>query len=743
LKDCDDTSRDVLDRLAALAGIEDGWVDFFGTYRPASPETKKAFLAAMGLAVRSEDEIAASLAELASRPWRSWHDPVRVAKVTDGPPEITLTFPVSRDLEHIDWTVIEERGAVHVGELRPVELPQTGEREVDGELRRRRSFRLPISLPPGIHKLKLEATDKTRTAMTLIVTPATAYLPPVLAKGGRLWGYATQLYALRRQGNWGVGDFTDLAELTAGAAGDGAAAVGVNPLHALFTSRPERFSPYSPSSRLFLNTAYIDVEAVPDFGESAEAQALFAAPTFQETLAAARGTDLVDYAAIGPLKLAVLEACWTSFKARHLGRQESPRAASFWAFHKDGGRKAERFVAFEALQESILRGNPDKSYWRHWPEPYQNPDSPAVAAFVLTNRDRVEFHWYLQWLADDQLKQAHAAGLKAGMAIGIYRDLAVGIAGDGAEAWANQHLLCLGVSVGAPPDPLNLAGQDWGLVPFNPLALREAAYLPFLDVLEANMTHAGAMRLDHAMCLQRLYWVPSGVKADQGAYVRYPVDDLFGLVALASQRKKCVIIGEDLGVVPDGFRQRLDESGILGYRLAVFEKDHDRMKAPAVFPAQALVGFGTHDLPSLAGWWNGIDIAERTRLDLYPDPAMGPREVEERAEDRARLVRGLSEDGLLAEDFPTTPDLKPAQMDALAAAIYDELARTPSMLLMVQFEDVLGLSIQMNLPGTTDQHPNWRLRYPFALSKMLADDRLTGTAKRLTVARERGSAEVE
>ncbi len=725
---------DALHRLAELAGIEEGWWDFFGRYRQVPAETKQAFLAAMGFAVATEEEIAASLEEFETRPWRRWLEPVLVSVEKNGPPEVVVTVPQPCEDDLVAWTVEEECGTVHRGKWCARDLPVVAERDVGGLRHRRHVFRLPGTPMWGVHRLRLAMPDGTGQEMTLIVVPARAYLPDFIDDGGRLWGYATQLYALRSERNWGVGDFTDLAELGRHAARHGAAAVGVNPLHALFANRPERFSPYSPSSRVTLNVAYIDVEAVPDFRDSLEARRLFGSPGFQARLAVARNAELVHYDEVGKLKFVVLEACWKSFSANHLEQAESERGAAFRQFQREGGRLAERFATFEALQEFFLRQNAVDGYWRNWPKQYQDPDGAAVAAFAQANRRRVEFFWYLQWLANIQLATAQEACSNAGMPVGIYRDLGVGIADDGAEAWANQSLLCLGVSVGAPPDPLNLAGQDWGLAPFNPLALREAAYQPFLQVLEANMDHAGAMRLDHAMSLQRLYWVPRGARADQGAYVRYPVEEMFALVVLASARRRCLVIGEDLGTVPDGFRQRMEAAGLLGYRLMVFEKDGDRMKRPAELTEHALVAFGTHDLPSLAGWWQGMDVGLRRRLELYPDPAMGEREAAERAEDRRRLVAALAAEGLLAEDFSDGPDLDAARLSRLAVAIHAYLGRSPAKLLMAQFEDALGLALQMNLPGTTDQHPNWRSRYPMPLAEMLGDRRVQAVAE---VLRER------
>jgi 4-alpha-glucanotransferase len=729
-----------LDHLAEMAGIEAGWWDFFGHYRSLSDDTKRAFLAAMGFAVADEGEVAASIASLEEAPWRHWLEPVTVLREGSSPLELTVTVPEPHEHDCVGWALEEEDGGVRHGQFRPSELPLVDERSVDGILRRRHRLSLPGPLPLGFHTIRLTMPDGLDESAALILGPHRVYAPTSMDGDGRLWGYATQLYALRSDRNWGIGDFSDLAALGRRAAAQGAATIGLNPLHALFANQPERFSPYSPSSRLFLDIAYLDVEAVPDFADSEEARRLVASPAFQARLAAVRKAPLIDYPEVGALKMAVLACCWKSFAAHHLAdagtAAPTPRGQAFREFQRISGHKAERFAIFDALQSAFLEEG--KGYWRHWPAEYQDPEAPAVVAFALANRSRVEFFWYLQWLAEQQLAHAHEGCREAGMAVGIYRDLGVGIAEDGAEAWANRGLLCLGVSVGAPPDPLNLGGQDWGLVPFNPIALRQAAYKPFRAVLEANMTQAGALRLDHAMSLQRLYWVPRGARADEGGYVRYPMDDLFTVTALVSQRQRCLVIGEDLGTVPDGFRQRLEDRGMLGYRLLVFEQTDGRFKRPDEITAPALVSFGTHDLPSLAGWWKGIDIEARRLLSLYPDPSMGPREEEGRAEDRRRAVAALAGQGLLDPAFPTHPELSTEQLRQLALALYAYAGRSPAKLLMVQFEDVLGLCMQMNLPGTVDQHANWRYRYPMGIDAMLADTGLAAVAALLADRRGKG-----
>ena len=726
------TGTDALDRLANLAGIEDGWWDFFGTWRPVSAATKRAFLSAMGFAVHDDGAIAAALHELDTRPWRRWLEPVAVLDA-GGAAAVSLTIPAARDHETLAWELTEELGAVHSGRFQVDTLPWQEERWLDGVLVKRWRLVLPALPPLGYHRLRVVAPDGAEAAMVVAVAPDRAHLPEAMAEGRKAWGIATQLYALRSAEDWGVGTYRALEKLAAGAAALGAATIGINPLHALFAGQPDRFSPYAPSSRRCVNVAAIDVEAIPEYREARRLARKIAAPGFQAALSRVRSAKLVDYPDVAHLSRPVLEDLYQVFRDTHLAANDE-RAQAFRRFQQAGGRTARLFCTFEALHERFLAEG--KGYWRQWPEEYRHPAAPAVARFAADKAERVEFHWWLQFVAEEQLAAAHRAG-QSGGGIGLYRDLGVGIAGDGAEAWAEQDCLALGVSVGAPPDPLALKGQDWGLVPFNPIALREAAYAPFIGVMAANMRHAGALRLDHAMALQRLYWVPPGASADQGAYVRYPVDDLFRLVALESRRNRCLVIGEDLGTVPEGFRERMERMGIFAYRVMVFEKDErQEFRPPEHFTEQALAIFATHDLPSLRGWWNGIDIDRREALNLYPRPGMAEEERQARSHDRGALVPALIRHGLLPQGFNAAPPLDDAHTEALAAAAHAYLNRSRARLTMVQIEDVLGLETQMNLPGTTTEHPNWRRRFPVEVEDLLADPRLTRLAA--AFAAERG-----
>jgi len=715
------TGISALDRLANLAGIEDGWWDFFGQWRVVPPETKRVFLAAMGFPAADESEVEASLSALENRPWQRRIGPVRVVEEGSGAPSIAVTLPVAADGQLFSWRLEEELGIVHSGSFRPADLGDGEVRSVDGVVLCRRFLVLPALPPSGYHRLVLIGPEGARAEQSLIVTPPRAYVPPVLARAPGAWGIATQIYALRSPRDWGLGGYESLAELAEGAAKLGASCIGVNPLHALFPSQPERFSPYAPSSRMFLNTAYIDIESIPEFATCREARRLFAAPAFQAMLGRAREPGLVDYEAAARLARPILEALFRAF------RQSDDRAA-FEAFRQAGGVRAHQFALFEALHETMIAaGTP---YWRTWPEDLRRPGAAGVVRFAAEHEERIEFYHWLQFVADRQLERAHRAGIDAGAAIGLYRDLAVGIAGDGGESWLEQDSLALGVSVGAPPDPLALKGQDWGLLPFNPLALPERAYAPFIAVMRANMRHAGALRLDHAMALQRLYWVPPGLPADQGAYVRYPVEDLFRLVALESRRNRCLVIGEDLGTVPDGFRERMVRTGIFAYRVMVFEKESaDRFRPSDRFDEQALAIFATHDLPSARAWWSGHDIDRREALDLYPRPGQADEEREQRTHDRVALVGTLAGEGVLSADFPIAGDLPDDRAVELAAAAHAFLGRSRSRLAMVQIEDVLGLDLQMNLPGTTTEHPNWRHRYPHDTAEILADEHIRSLAR--------------
>ena len=384
--------------------------------------------------------------------------------------------------------------------------------------------------------------------------------------------------------------------------------------------------------------------------------------------------------------------------------------------------------------------------WRQWPESLRTPDAPAVREFANDNAARVDFHAWLQWIAARQLDAVAERARTAGLSVGLYRDLAVGISAGGGDAWGDRALFASGIHVGAPPDDFSANGQDWGLPPLDPRALAEAGYAPFAQILRANMHAAGAIRIDHVMGLARLFWIPAGESPATGAYVGYPLEDMLAVVALESRRARCIVIGEDLGTVPEGFREALAAAGVLSYRLMYFEKHYDgdqSFRAPDAYPPQSLVGADTHDLPTLRGFWGNVDLDLRRDLDLFPEPDMHGRQSWERGEDRARLLAAMAREGVLPDDVsPDAPD-DVVMDEALVRAVHRFLARTRSRLLLANVEDLLGQVEQMNLPGTDrDVYPNWRRRLPVALEDWSDHAPLVETARAMGEERDRrrGSA---
>lgn len=698
----------VLDRLADMAGIEAGWWDFFGQWRAVPDETKRHFLKSMGLPAASDDEARASLLRLEERPWRRGTPATHVVRQHWTPlPAIPVAFPENAGRGR--WRVLEENGNIRTGEFNAPELPAFEERWIDGKRFVRRWLPCPEGLPAGYHKLSVELGHGMATETSLIVSPPAAYVPPSLHNGGRVWGVSAQLYGLREEKGegFGIGDFTALSEMVESVATLGGGIVGLNPLHARFLCQPNRISPYSPSSRLFLDAIYIDPKSEPEYEAIHKSGG-----KDEERRRKAEEAQMIDYPETASMKFPLLEEMFKKFQRNHLGKHPSNRGQDFLSFVEESGTDLERFARFQALLEHFQAQSPEMSWWRKWPEAYRSPTSPDVRNFAQEHAERIRYFQYLEYLANGQLGTAAEKAKARGMAVGLYRDLGVGIPGDGGEAWSLQDALALGIGVGAPPDPLNLKGQDWGLAPFNPIALDELGYAPFAHVLRANMRHAGAMRLDHAMSLVRLYWVPEGNDADQGAYVRMPAEPLFAVLALESQRAKCLVIGEDLGTVPDGFRERLRSEGLFAYRLLPFERRHDgQFKRPHEIDQQALVTAGTHDLAPLAGWWKGRDLDWRERLNLYPKPETAGHERQARETDRQRLIWALSEKGEIDPFFPVNGALNAQQAESLCQSVHRYLCDSPTQIMLVQIEDLMLQEEPMNLPGTVDEHPNWRRRY--------------------------------
>lgn len=720
------TSIQPFDRLCDLYGIASEYTDQLQRQVVVTRKTRLALLRAMSVNVSSTADALRALEEHEDHAWRRVLPPVQVVREDTQPIPILLTLPAAHSRRQYQWTLTPENGERLQERFPPDRLAATDSRTIAGDAWVRYRIDLPHSPATGYHGFTLgEENGPVLASMSLVVAPGTCYQPAALSGDGRVWGPALQLYALRSRRNWGIGDYTDLKNAVEFCARSGAAILGVNPLHALYPSHPGHVSPYSPSSRLFLNSLYLDMEAMADFAECSAARNRVAAPGFQERLVALRAAALVDYAGVASAKLDILDLLYRHFREQHLAHDTS-RARQFRAFQSNGGDALRHQALFDALQEHFHGRDPSLRGWPTWPAAYQDPASAVVLEFNSSHQQRVEFFQYLQWQAEQQLQAVGERSLQLGLGVGLYQDLAISVDPGGAEAWANQALYAREASIGSPADELATRGQDWGLPPMIPERLTDAAYRPFIATLRANMHHAGALRIDHVMGLMRLFCIPAGASAKEGTYVSYPFDDLLGILALESQRNQCMVIGEDLGNVPQEVREKLGPLGVLSYRLLYFERGPDGgFRRPADYPRNAVVAVGTHDLPTLSGFWQGRDLDVRTKLGLFPSMAYRAQQVVNRSQDRAWLLTALETEGLLPPDASVHPISMPTMSLAMAQAVHVYLARTPAKVMVVQGEDLLDQAEQVNLPVTTDAYPNWQHKLPLDLEDWTEDERVT------------------
>jgi len=540
-----------------------------------------------------------------------------------------------------------------------------------------RNIAWPVDLPMGVYRLRLTDASAAIEDVPLIAAPERAF-------GGdfdRCWLLAVQLYSVASARNWGIGDFTDLAGLIELAHHLGADGVGLNPLHALFDDRPGDCSPYSPNSRLFLNALYVDPEEIPEFRLDAATR---------DALAQTRAGDVVDYVAVAALKWRALRSAFDAFRRdATVGRRRD-----FEQFCADRAPSLARFACFEVLRHKF------KQPWWEWPEPWRQPDDAGCAELRKgAEAVEIEFVEFLQWTADRQLAAARNRADRLGMKVGLYLDVAVGVQSDGFDAWNEQTAISRLLGVGAPPDPLNTAGQAWGLAGFNATGLELKSFEPYREMLRAAMRHAGAIRLDHVLGLKRLYLVPQGFSAADGVYVQMPFEALLAATAQESAANRCVVIGEDLGTVPEGFREQIADWGIWSYLVMMFEREDDGpFKGIDRYMSNALVTFNTHDLSTYAGWRSFGDLKTKRALGIDPGES-----DDARWHALAMLDEVLRRHGIVRNDLPS---------------VVNFLARTKSRMLAVALEDLLGVVDQPNIPGTVNEHLNWRRRLPVPLEQV-------------------------
>jgi 4-alpha-glucanotransferase len=696
--------------LAARYGIEESFCDARGTVQMTTPATRQALLAAMGVSANTEEAALAALDALDREEWLRPLPAVHVAFET-APVTMPITYPAGTGT--LTWRLFLEGGAEKCGEVRFEGLQLLRRRDIDDKSYEQRALLLEIQIPCGYHRLALMPGD---AESTLIATPGKCWLPADIEQGKRLWGIAAQLYLLKSYTNWGIGDYADLRQLAHLLVGSGAQAIGLNPLHAMFVDDPEHASPYSPASRLLLNVLNIDVMAVAEAWPCAEALEQIQAEDFQRELRESRESETVDYTRVTRLKIPILKIIFKSWL-----RQDARRWEEFEAFRNAGNESFERSCLYLALREHFVAQTPSRADWRDWPADFQRPEAPGVKQFVADRPELITFQVWLQFLADTQL--AGAARAASPMTVGLYRDLAVGADPSGAETWSNQQAVIVDAQVGAPPDIYNPTGQVWGLPPFHPMALKRQRYRSFIDLVRANMRHAGGLRIDHVMALQQLYWVPRGATAADGAFVRYPREDLIGILALESHRNHCLVVGEDLGTVPAGFRERMAQARILSYRVLFFEKEERGFVPPNRYPALSLAVAGSHDLPTLSAWLTASDLALKAKLKLFPSAKLKEEAQRERFSDRQKLLAAFKAFGLGSDSA--------MPMDQFANAAHVFLASSASAITMVQIDDITQETTPVNVPATSTEHPNWRRRLSMTLEEIADDPRFHALTRAL------------
>lgn len=692
----EDEPRSALEHLAERYGILSRYEDAYGKMVTVPAQTLTLLLDAMGLHIKDDADAQSELDALERQAATEVLPPTIVVV-----PEQKTCSVLVRGTELpavLEWHMVLEDGSERFGKISRDTAVTTAEGLV-----------LPLpDVQFGYHHLRLPQLE---SQAHLIVTPGKCWLPP----REEHWGIAVQLYLMRSENNWGIGDFADLKALVEMAGSRGCGFVGLNPLHQMFLDDPEAASPYSPATRLFLNPLYIAVPALPEWQQSEPAQALFASADFFQMLSTCRAAPQVDYAGAAHLKISALQLLYETFELHALPE----RKAAFSAFRAKAGRDLQRASLFQVLRVELVKQDPANADWRNWPDEMQNVGSAALEEFAARHRAELDFQDWLQFVADEQLSAAAEAARNAGMAIGLYRDLAVGSDAAGAETWANPIAFLQRTLVGAPPDIFNPAGQNWGLPPLDPVALAQEGFRSFAELIRANMAHSGGLRIDHVMGLLRLFCIPQGKGAAEGAYVRFPLDSMIGVLALESKRQQCLVVGEDLGTVPPGFRDRMAAANILSYRVLFFEQDFETVTffPPQDYPKNAFATTGSHDLPTLLAWWAGEDLLLKKSLGLFGG-AKGTRSQEERRErEKVNILKAFSAAGLPAPEQPS--ELSAADFAQLA---HQYLGMTSSLLIATQLDDMSGDVAPVNVPGTSTEHANWRRKYRLSLEQLAKDD---------------------
>ncbi len=694
-----------LQKLADTIGILTSYTDACNQEHEIEDNVIRLLAEKLGYKAGNEEEIARSIELYHKKRWQKTLESISVVEQKDIWFDVVL--PENHDTSDLKLR-LRYRGNERSFEPGFGVFDEGGRYTIGHTVYKKVVVKINGRLEVGYYEIELETGGKKYKSV-LAVAPEKCYANETLEKE-RLWGFAVQLYSLNSSRNWGIGDFTDLYNLVDICKRSGADVIGLNPLNVLSHDFPEDASPYGSVSRLFLNPIYIDVEKVPGFTPEDMASC-------RDKVAGLRDSELIQYTPVYELKITMLEKLYR----RMLQDKKSPYYADYEAYCRRKGAELDKLALFQALSEE--RAHTVWGGWKAWEEEYRNSNSRAVAEYAKKHHERIGFFKYLQFEAERQFDAVKKHIDEQGLKIGLYRDLAVGVCQNSAELWGDYETFIKDAGAGAPPDELFCNGQNWGLGAFHPEVLKERAYEPYIKVLRANMHNAGALRIDHAMGLMRLFVILN--QEECGSYVLYNFADMLNILAIESWLNRCTIVGESIGIVPEGFIEKMAEKNIGSLSVLWVERPlgSSDFKSPSEYPAKAFASVGTHDMPPLKMWWFGYEIAEKHKLGIYTEEQMNWC-YHERELERRKLLFALDSNAVWPEDKPRRGDYLygEAYPEGIEEAVHRFVARAPSEVFLSQLEDILHVEKMQNVPGIDrDQHPNWRRKLPVRLENLESD----------------------
>lgn len=719
---------EALDELSQKLGI---WLSFIdrgtNTEYFADKKSKQSICHALGFPAQTNIQIKKSLQKIQKSFYSNFAPFTIVVQDVEIHP-LVFELAIRKDEENlpVSWVLETENGNVISGQFILNEMPISEEKTIDGIIFQKRRVYLDLNVEIGYHSLsfllngeKISSNAKTR----LIVAPTSCYMPSFLQNGVRVYGFPLQLYALRSEHNWGIGDFSDLIDMTPIAKDTGASLIGINPVNALFADTPQDASPYFSSSRLFLNPLYVNTDIVAEARDNKKYEAFKNSREFRKDMQTARSLDQVQYELVSRLKYKAFDILYETFRRTHLdknGNAVTKRGKAFLKFCQKWDPFLLRFATFHVLRNTFLKQKKTLLWWR-WEKEYRDPDSSRVKVFQKQHKNEIGCILYQQFVAFEQYEAVSKKIIDVKLPIGLYVDLPVGVGENSAEVWSNQFIFMPEVTIGAPPDIFNKKGQDWSLSPFNPIVLKQTGYELFIRIIKNAMQNAGAIRIDHAFGLMRLYL---RVKGASGAYLSYPFKDLMGIVALESVRNKCLVIAEDLGTAPDGFYEEMVKISALSFKIFHYQKNWDGLIMPECYENRCLVASGTHDLPSYTAFWKGLDLELAKKMKTI---SLNQYRLHKKNRicERNQLIDAFRKQGLFLPSSVELSNLSARIVpEWFIPNVYTFLARTRSMILLVRLEDILEQDEQLNLPGTYLEYPNWRYKLPISIKELLNDKRV-------------------